>query len=86
MAEAGTERIDRTDEDWWVCPCGNDPGRDGFFPCDRRGEEVEPTPAAWQEPLYRCARCGRIIEQETGLVIRGTTRRHPKRDNRIGSG
>jgi hypothetical protein len=55
--------------DWWVCLCGNEADRDGFFPCDRRGAMVEPTAEAWPEPLYVCDQCGRIIEHGTRRVI-----------------
>ena len=47
--------------DAWVCLCGNTPPDHGFYPCLRNGSEVEPVPADWPEPLYRCANCGRII-------------------------
>jgi hypothetical protein len=63
------ERINVEVSDWWVCLCGNQPDRDGFYSCDRNGTGVEPTEAEWPEPLYLCDRCGRIIEQGTGLVV-----------------
>jgi hypothetical protein len=72
LGNAQIERIDGTETAWWVCRCGNEPDRDGFVPCTWQGEDVQPTPAAWTEPLYRCDRCGRIIDQETGLVIGST--------------
>jgi hypothetical protein len=53
----------------WVCTCGNEPTEDGFYPCNARGNEVRPTPENWKEPLYVCARCGRIIHQKTLEVI-----------------
>lgn len=63
------EHINVEVSDWWVCLCGNEPDRFGFYSCDRTGAEVEPTEAEWPEPLYVCERCGRIIEQESGLVV-----------------
>ena len=55
--------------DAWVCVCGNRPAAEGFFPCDRSGERVEPTPAAWPNPLYICDRCSRIIDADTLAVM-----------------
>jgi hypothetical protein len=26
----------------WVCECGNTPSGDGFYPCDEKGNEMEP--------------------------------------------
>jgi len=51
----------------WVCICGNTPSSDGFYPCDNDGNEM--VPAEGWEGLYVCARCGRIIEQNTLEVI-----------------
>jgi hypothetical protein len=56
-------------DDWWTCICGNQPDREGFFPCNAEGDQVEPTPAEWKKPLYVCASCGRIINQKTLDVI-----------------
>jgi hypothetical protein len=56
----------------WICICKNTPDSDGFFPCDMEGNEVEPE-AGWAN-LYVCARCGRIINQDSLSVI-GTARR-----------
>ena len=53
----------------WICICGNEPTEDGFYPCDANGNEVHPTVKDWEEPLYVCARCGRIIHQETLKVM-----------------
>jgi hypothetical protein len=54
-------------EDAWICICGNTPGTDGFYPCDREGTEIEPA-AGWND-LYVCARCGRIINQTSLDVV-----------------
>jgi hypothetical protein len=51
----------------WICLCGNRPDSDGFYPCDKDGNEVEPV-EGW-ENLYVCARCGRIINQESLKVV-----------------
>jgi hypothetical protein len=63
------EAITAKADDWWVCPCGNEADRKGFFPCDRNGRHVEPTAEAWPEPLYVCDRCGRIIAHGTRRVV-----------------
>ncbi len=55
--------------DAWICLCGNQPHEDGFFPCDQAGNEVEPTLGGVWENLYVCARCGRIINQDTLEVV-----------------
>lgn len=57
------------DEDSWICQCGNTPIADGFHPCDATGEEVDPTPEAWDTGWYVCARCGRIIDPSTRAVV-----------------
>ena len=61
--------------DGWVCICGNTPADDGFAPCNKNGDEVEPV-EGWED-LYVCLNCGAIIDQET-LDIVGKNR-NPKR-------
>lgn len=51
----------------WICLCGNMPDQDGFYPCDSKGNEMEPV-EGWDE-LYVCAACGRIIDQRTLEVL-----------------
>jgi hypothetical protein len=52
------------------CVCGNTPVGQGFFPCLRSGQLVDPTPEAWVDGyLYRCDRCGQIIDGETLQVV-----------------
>jgi len=58
---------ERDDVDAWICICGNAPASDGFYPCDDKGNEIEPT-AAWNG-IYVCLRCGRIIEQGSLRVV-----------------
>ena len=55
------------DKDAWVCVCGNTPTSQGFYPCDDKGNEVEPL-ADWPG-LYFCDRCGRIIDAKTLEVV-----------------
>ena len=50
-------------DDEWHCRCGNQTHPDGFYPCLATGQYVEATKEAWCDgDLYRCARCGAIIE------------------------
>ncbi|NBV23163.1 MAG: hypothetical protein EBS05_14745 [Proteobacteria bacterium] len=53
----------------WICLCGNHPSGDGFFPCDAKGNEVDPVPSEWTTNAYVCHKCGRIIDQHTLAVI-----------------
>jgi hypothetical protein len=53
--------------DAWICICGNMPHCDGFYPCDKTGNEVEPV-TGWSG-LYVCNGCGRIIKQDSLEVI-----------------
>lgn len=62
------EYIDESDEEW-CCVCGNRPWLEGFFPCDRQGEVVEPTKPDWDGLRYVCDRCGRIIDQDSLQVV-----------------
>lgn len=63
-----------SNDEAWICLCGNEPSSDGFFPCDKAGNEMEPTPD-WPD-LYVCARCGRIIDPESLRVVGQNA--HPK--------
>lgn len=56
-------------EEAWVCVCGNTPCGDGFYPCDRDGNEMEPVIGSDWENLYVCAGCGRIINMETLEIV-----------------
>ena len=53
----------------WTCICGNTPDSDGFYPCDKEGNEMEPSKGSDWDNLYVCASCGRIINQDTLEVI-----------------
>ena len=53
----------------WICVCGNTPCGGGFFECDERGNQVEPTAAAWTTDLYVCDQCGRMINPDTLEVV-----------------
>lgn len=65
-----TERISHEPQskDAWVCLCGNMPHVYGFYPCLEDGTEVEPMEPWWRN-LYRCDKCGRIINQDTLDVV-----------------
>jgi len=62
---ADVATITAIEEDRWQCHCGNTPHSSGFAPVDRHGNEVEPTPAQWPEPLYRCNACGLVMDADT---------------------
>jgi hypothetical protein len=53
----------------WVCICGNQPSSNGFYPCTDAGQQVDPTPQAWNGRVYVCDRCSRIIDQRTLNVV-----------------
>ena len=55
--------------DAWVCICKNTPADDGFYPCDEKGNKVEPTAETWTTNLYVCDQCGRIINCDTLEVV-----------------
>jgi hypothetical protein len=52
----------------WVCLCKNTPSDDGFYPCDEKGNEVEPD-HHWTTGNYVCNGCGRIINPESLKVV-----------------
>jgi hypothetical protein len=47
-------RHELQDDDAWVCICGNVPSGDGFFPCNKDGNEIEPTEESGWDGLYVC--------------------------------
>lgn len=63
------ERIthEQQDRDAWLCICGNTPDTGGFYPCDEDGDLIEPG-GDWDR-LYRCERCGRVIDDRDHQVI-----------------
>jgi len=64
-----TEFFNNRAKDWAVCLCGNDPSRDGFYPCLHDGLVVEPDlNGPWAGALYYCERCHRIVDMEAGIV------------------
>lgn len=57
--------LKNTTSDWLVCKCGNEPHKEGFYPCLPDGELIEPTlDSAWSG-LYLCARCLAIYNIDT---------------------
>lgn len=61
-----TEYVTVTPEGDLNCLCGNRPDTGGFYPCNTKGEQIEPLVGIWPEPLYVCADCERIILYPTG--------------------
>ena len=53
----------------WICICNNTPVAQGFFACDKDGNEMEPNLGSNWDGLYVCASCGRIIKQGTLEVV-----------------
>lgn len=43
-----------------VCNCGNTTASDGFVPCDKEGNEIEPTLDSDWNGEYVCLSCGKI--------------------------
>jgi len=53
-----------------VLSCDNNTAMEGFYPCNWQGDELEPyVDGPWKGRLYRCGRCGRIIDVDTLRVI-----------------
>lgn len=69
MAEKEQIKHEAQDRDAWICICKNTPSGDGFYPCDEKGNEMEPTIGSGWTNLYVCAQCGRIINQDTLEVV-----------------
>jgi len=59
----------KPDWDCWECICGNHAEDDGFYTCDRDGNLIEATTDSWWDELYRCERCGRVIDQRNHQVL-----------------
>lgn len=58
---------EQQDRDAWTCVCGNTPCSGGFYSCDADGDLIEPG-EEW-DCLYRCDRCGRVIDDRDLKVI-----------------
>lgn len=65
-----TETIKVENGDWWICPCGNHPGSDGYYTCDENGYIVSPQlDGPWNEVSWICGKCCRILNSETLEVV-----------------
>jgi hypothetical protein len=53
----------------WVCICGNKTNTDGFYTCDRQGNDIVPTTGSIWGEFYRCGGCGRIIDKRSRRVL-----------------
>ena len=73
------ERISADEYDAWTCLCGNQAHLAGFYPCDRDGNQVEPTEKDWLTNWYVCDRCGRVIDNRTLIVV---GRQHGRKERR----
>jgi hypothetical protein len=51
------------------CICGNTPDDQGAYPCDSEGKLTEDAGNEWPGKLYRCDKCNRIFEGDTGKVV-----------------
>jgi hypothetical protein len=49
-------------DDEFTCKCGNKSHYEGFYPCNEKGEYVEPIPS-W-EGYYKCDKCDQIYLPE----------------------
>jgi len=61
--------LENNDPGSWRCLCENTTHQQGFYPCNEKGDEIEPTGQAGWTTLYGCDRCGRIIDQHTLAIV-----------------
>ena len=71
--------------DWWVCQCGNEPDKDGFYSCMPDGRIVEPTlEGPWNGVSFLCYQCGCIYDcntlDETGIATDEMMKSNYQRD------
>lgn len=59
--------LNEKEVDDYECECLNTSAKDGFFPSDIHGKEMEPIAGQWNG-FYVCGRCKRIsyIDNKTG--------------------
>ena len=58
------------DRNWFICPCGNEPHKDGFFSCTKDGNVTSPTlDGDWDGVLYVCGFCDSIINSHLMEII-----------------
>jgi hypothetical protein len=58
--------LKETTVDWFVCNCGNDPSRDGFYTCLKSGRIVSPAiNGEWDGVHYLCFSCDAVYDQDT---------------------
>jgi hypothetical protein len=58
-------KAEASNKEAWICICGNTPVGIGFYPCNRWGNEIDPSIGSGWKNLYICFKCGRMIDQET---------------------
>lgn len=71
VLKAGTGEMISFDGDWdtWLCVCGNYAEDAGFYTCDEDGNGIDSYSSIEWDNLYRCERCGRVIDQRDHKVI-----------------
>lgn len=58
------------DQNWFICPCGNEPHTDGFFSCNSDGHiTVGLVGGDWDEIHYVCGLCSNIINMHTLEIV-----------------
>ena len=58
------------DKNWFICPCGNEPHADGFFPCTNDGNITVPLVGSdWEGVLYVCGLCSSIINMDLMEIV-----------------
>ena len=51
--------IKSTMDDDFKCACGNTASDYGFYPCDKKGKNMEPDHEAWDHH-YKCDKCDQV--------------------------
>lgn len=69
------ERLNCEDESWWICLCGNEPHKEGFYTCDANGFITSPTAdGRWDGKSFICYNCGRVFDGDSGVVSKKANR------------
>lgn len=60
------ERLGIENHHAWICPCGNTEHSQGFHSWNREKKLYDLTCTS---NFFRCDRCGRVIDSETGNIV-----------------